>query len=365
MNLTEFKRSQLEHLAQHREGLRVSPRLKWLFFEITNQCNLHCKHCGSNCSSQGQLLTIDQIKNTLSSLKSEKPMICLTGGEPMLHPNFFEIADCVSSMGFSWGMTTNGTLIDKEAVLKLKQAGMSTISVSLDGMEESHDSLRQQKGAWRRAIRGLTALQEVGYMPQVTTVLHQENFDELETLYSFLNEKIKITNWRPINVEPIGRACESDSLMLKPKQFADLISFILKKRFDANCNMNITFGCSHYLGVEYERMVRDHYFLCGAGIYNASIRSNGDICACLDIENIPELVQGNIEKDDFLHVWVNKFQSFRTDRTSDCLKCIECPERFICGGDSAHTWDYKEKKPLLCYQDYCSYLNYDDLKEIR
>ncbi len=269
----------------------------------------------------------------------------------MLHPDFFEISKCIIDMGFSWGMTTNATLIDDTAAHKLKEAGMSTVSVSLDGMEESHDSLRQHKGAWRLALQGIQALQNAGLDPQVTTVLHQQNFHDLEPLYSLLCE-MGITSWRPINVEPIGRACESHDLMLDPEQFVYLLSYIRNKRFDRSCSMEVTFGCSHYLGTVYERMVRDHYFLCGAGILTASVRSNGDICACLDIENRPELVQGNIRTDRFMDVWRDRFQIFRRDRTADCSRCVDCSERFLCGGDSMHTWDCENNAPLLCYQDY-------------
>jgi radical SAM protein with 4Fe4S-binding SPASM domain len=228
---------------------------------------------------------------------------------------------------------------------------MSTVSVSLDGMEESHDSLRRRKGAWRLAVRGIKALQKAGFTPQVTTVLHQGNIEDLNSLYELLCE-LGITSWRPINVEPIGRACESGDLLLTPEQFWQLLSFIRDKRFDNNCHMEVTFGCSHYLGVGYERMIRDHYFMCGAGILTASVRSNGDICACLDIENRPDLVQGNIKTDDFYDVWENGFHVFRRDRTAGCSDCINCSERFICGGDSTHTWDFDADKPLLCYKDY-------------
>ena len=278
-------------------------------------------------------------------------MICLTGGEPMMHPDFFDIAQCVNSMGFAWGMTTN----DDEVARRLRQTGMATVSVSLDGMETAHDELRQRRGAWKLALRGLRALQKAGFRPQITTVLHQGNFGELKPLYELLSE-MKITSWRPINVEPIGRACEAGDMLLSHEQFADLLAYIREKRFDHSCDMGVTFGCSHYLGVEYERMVRDHYFLCGAGILTASVRSNGDICACLDVENRPELVQGNIRTDDFMDVWLHRFQAFRRDRTADCSRCTGCPERFICGGDAAHTWDYEHDRPLLCFKDYGNYL---------
>ncbi len=351
MSVTDLKRSQLEAVARHRDSLRVTPHLRWLFFEITDRCNLNCRHCGSNCTAAGQALAVSDIERTLSSIHTDKPMICLTGGEPMLHPEIFAIAERITAMGFQWGMTTNTTLINDETASKLRAAGMATVSVSLDGMEKTHDDLRQHKGAWQLALRGISALQNAGFEPQITTVLHRGNIGELETLYDLLRE-MGIKSWRPINVEPIGRACESGDMMLSNEQFAGLLGYIREKRFDPKCDMEVTFGCSHYLGTDYERMVRDHYFMCGAGILTASVRSNGDICACLDVENRPELIQGNIKTDDFMDVWNGRFRDFRRDRTEDCSKCLECTERYVCGGDSTHTWDFENNRPLLCYKDY-------------
>ncbi len=345
----ELKRSQLEAVASHRDRLRESPHLRWLFFEITDRCNLECRHCGSSCTAEGRYLTAGDVVRTLETIGEDKPVICLTGGEPMLHPDFFAIAERIRDMGFAWGMTTNATLVDDEAARRLRQAGMATVSVSLDGMEETHDRLRQRRGAWRSALRGIRALQNAGFSPQVTTVLHRDNYDELDPLYELLC-KTGITSWRPINVEPIGRACEAGDMMLSSQQFAGLLAYIKEKRFDPDCDMEVTFGCSHYLGAADERMVRDHYFLCGAGILTASVRSNGDICACLDVENRPELVQGNIRTDDFMDVWNSRFREFRRDRTEDCSLCRECPERRVCGGDSTHTWDFDNSRPLLCYK---------------
>ncbi len=355
VNTNELKRSQLEKLAEYRDGLRKSPHLRWVFFEITSRCNLSCRHCGSSCTSEGDVLSKGDIEAVLKQLDPRKTMLCLTGGEPLMHPSFFELAELVHSMGFSWGMTTNATLIDEVTAKRLKELGMATISVSLDGMEDSHDSLRSRRGAWRRAVKGIKALQEAGIKPMVTTVLHSGNFGELNVLYSFLAE-LGIEEWRPINVEPIGRACESSELMLTAEEFASLLLFIRNKRFDRECRMKVTFGCSHYLGVQMERMVRDNYFMCGAGIIVASVRCNGDICACLDVANRPELVQGNIRTDDFMDVWYNRFEAFRRDRTVDCEKCRECSERLVCGADSAHTWDYESNQPLLCYRDYAQEL---------
>lgn len=349
--MIEFKRKQMEHLAQHRDELRKEPKLCWLFFELTTRCNLHCRHCGSNCSNTGEALSKQDVLKTLSDIRNKKPMICLTGGEPLMHPNFFDIANAVKNENLLWGMTTNATLIGKSEAHRLKEAGLSTVSVSLDGLPEEHDAFRQVKGAWKKAVEGIKHLQDVGYLPQVTTVFHSGNIDKLDEIYNMLC-KLNITSWRPINVEPIGRACESKNMLLDPEAFQRLITFIHAKRFDPECRMTITYGCSHYLGLETERMVRNHYFLCGAGITGASIRSNGDICACLDIENRPELVQGNIHRDHFLDVWNTHFEAFRCDRTADSPVCSSCSERYICGGDSTHTWDFDHRRPLLCGRDY-------------
>ena len=349
----QHKREQLEKLSQYRDRLRRFPDLQWLFFELTDRCNLHCGHCGSRCGSEGVFLSYDDVVDTIKSLPDTHTMICLTGGEPLLHPCFFDIARAVRDCGFHWGMTTNGTLIDKSKAKALRDVHMGTVSVSIDGMEASHDRLRKVPGAWKRAVYGIRCLQDQGFDPQVTTVVHTGNIDELETVYSFLAD-MGISSWRPINVEPIGRACESGHMMLSPGQFRQLIGFIQEKRYDSSCLMDVTFGCSHYLGVENERMVRNNYFMCGAGLLVASVRSNGDICACLDVENTPSLVQGNIHRDRFTDVWNSGFQAFRTDRTGKCRTCSLCEDRWICGGDSAHTWDWKNQEPLLCGKNFLS-----------
>ena len=131
----QLKRAQLETVAGHRSRLRTMPHLRWLFFEITNCCNLSCRHCGSNYVSDGVQLKTEDVARTLDAVRSERPVICLTGGEPMLHPDLYQIAECVRERGALWGMTTNATLIDDTAAARLRETGLTTVSVSLDGLE--------------------------------------------------------------------------------------------------------------------------------------------------------------------------------------------------------------------------------------
>ena len=127
-----------------------------------------------------------------------------------------------------------------------------------------------------------------------------------------------------------------------------LYDFIRNKRFDPANEMEVATSCSHFLGLEYEREVRDFYFQCGAGTRIASIMANGDIGACLDIEHRTELIQGNAYQDDFMTVWESRYECFRQDRTNKSEVCADCENRKICMGSAAHTWDFVNNEPNYC-----------------
>ena len=146
----------------------------------------------------------------------------------------------------------------------------------------------------------------------------------------------------------MGRAKEHAELMLTAEDYRYLFDFIRSKRREG---FHVIYGCSHYLGLEYEREVRDWYFMCNAGISVASIRSNGDIVACLDIEPRPEFVQGNILTHRFKDVWEKEFKNFRhdlSDRNETCKNCDSCA---FCHGGSFHSWDFDQNRPLICFKD--------------
>ena len=226
---------------------------------------------------------------------------------------------------------------------------MTTVSVSIDGLPETHDSFRQTPGAYERAMRGINALLSEGGFEavQVTTVVHHKNIGELDRLYEIMCG-LDIDSWRVINMEPMGRALCHPELMMTPEDYRRLFSFIREKRQEG---MPVEYGCSHYLGMDYEHEVREWYFLCSAGIYVASIMANGDIAACLDIERRPELIQGNILRDDFTEVWKHGFQVFRKPLSDRNSTCRACPEKDFCAGDAHHSWNYDEDRPRLCFRD--------------
>lgn len=355
MNPAQVKIIHMRQLAEYRRSIIGAPPLKNLFLELTLRCNERCIHCGSRCGEHDRVneLSKEQYRKILDDVKRDfgvkQVELDITGGEPLLRRDFFDIMSYANSLGFRWGMTSNATLINDDIAHGLHECGMKTISVSIDGLESTHDSLRGVNGAFSGAMRGIDALIRHGGFQsiQVTTVVNHRNFSELDELFDMLC-KIDIDSWRVINIEPIGRALDSPDLMLTKDEYRQMFDFIREKRLQG---YPLTYGCSHYLGTEYERQVRQWYFLCNAGIYTASIASNGDILACLDIERRPELVQGNILRDSLKEIWQNKFKIFRGDLSDLNEKCRACDSCEFCHGGAHHSWDYDLNEQRVCFKD--------------
>lgn len=162
-------------------------------------------------------------------------------------------------------------------------------------------------------------------------------------------KELKVVSWRVINVDPIGRAKNNNDILLDKDDYKYLFNFIKEKR-EENL-MNVEYGCSHYLGIDLEKEIRDTYFLCTAGLYVASILSNGDIFICPDVERRKEFIQGNIKTDNFVDVWENRFKIFRTENRTKCSKCEKCSNWKYCLGDSFHTFNFDEGRPNFCIKD--------------
>lgn len=354
MDVIEIKTAHMRHLAEYRRSIIDAPPLKNLFLELTLRCNEHCLHCGSRCGEHDSPaeLTSDQYKRILDQVKRDfgdhLPEIDVTGGEPLLRSDFYEIMGYANSLGFRWGMTSNATLIDREAARMLYECGMKTISVSIDGPENTHDTLRGRKGAFAAAMNGINALIAHGGFGhiQITTVINHRNINELSEMFDMLSD-VNVDSWRVINIEPIGRANDHPDLMLTDDEYRRMFDFIRDKRREG---YPVTYGCSHFLGAEYEREVRKWYFLCNAGIYTASILANGDIAACLDIERRPELIQGNILRDNLRDVWRDGFKTFRRDLSERNKKCRSCEHCEFCHGGAHHSWDYDRNEQRICFK---------------
>ena len=116
----------------------------------------------------------------------------------------------------------------------------------------------------------------------------------------------------------------------------------------------VTYGCSNYLGPNYESRVRAGNFICMPGLVIGSILSDGNIFVCPNVSKRPELMQGNIKTDNFVDVWENRFQFFRDENRAASPKCLACYHWKYCLGGSLHTWNFDTREQEFCMKDKLS-----------
>jgi len=350
-----FKEGELKLWQKYCDSLREKHPFSYLFWECTIKCNLSCKHCGSSCGPElnnNNELSFEEIKKAFFDIAQDfdakKIMVAVTGGEPLLRRDIFEVMEYASNLGFKWGMVTNGTLIDSNIIDKLARAGMSTISVSLDGLEKSHNWLRGRPDTFKKTIRALKLLKDSNQFKVVEaiTCVNQLNISELEQIYR-LCEELNLDAWRLFIISPIGRAAQTSELFLNGKQLRYVLEFIKNKRRE-NRKMKVDFCDEGFLGTEYEGSVRDQLFQCWAGITVGSILYNGDIAACPILPR-EHLKQGNIKQDKFADIWNTKFGIFRDRNWRKVDQCQECAQWDFCQGNSLHLWDFNKRKLTLCH----------------
>jgi radical SAM enzyme (rSAM/lipoprotein system) len=325
--------------------------LSYLFWECTTRCNLHCRHCGSDCGVAKRELDMP-LEDFLAALDTiptgERPkdfVVVLTGGEPLLRPDLDAAGRAFRERGLGWGLVSNGWFYDEAMQERLLRAGLGALTISLDGLQESHDWMRGRPGSYERALRaiGLCA-QEPRLTSDVVTCVNRRNFPELPDIHRVL-EGLGVKQWRLFTIIPIGRAAQDPDMRLDPGQLRALMEFIASKRKEGG-PMKVTFSCEGFLG-PFEEKVRDNRFFCRAGVNIASVLIDGRICACPNIDR-DRFSQGNIYKDNLYEVWEHRFQPFRCHdwaRRSD--PCKSCRQWKNCLGGGMHNWHGSDAPSLL------------------
>ena len=354
MKIYKYGRMKLANMA--RLALMRRPKLKSLYWECTLRCNAKCKHCFSNADGGNQPaeLTTFEIKDQLRKIAQRYRVndiaFSVLGGEPLLRKDIFDVMGYAHALGYSWGMATNGTLIDSKAIQLMKETGMTTIAISLDGVRETHDNFRGVSGCYDKALESTRMLADAGFLDQIqiTTVFSKENLNQMQEIY----ETIKSSGanlWQIVSVEPVGRASQNKDLLLDISDYKILFDFIKKIRKERK--LRVAYGHSHFLEIDYEFDVRDNCFTCQTGIAVAGILHNGDVFACPSVPRLPHLIQGNIRERDFCDIWENEFKLFRDENRTSCLKCKECEDWQFCYGGSFHTWNHEENKQNVCLKE--------------
>jgi len=326
--------------------------LNYLFWECTWRCNLKCLHCGSDCKAHSSFpdMPFEDFLNAVIPLKKQYPdnpiLVAIMGGEPLLRHDLAECGKKLRNNGFRWGIVTNGYIYDEAMHARLISAGMGSITVSLDGLEENHNWLRNNPKSFERAIRALALIVSYPRLNyDVVTCVHGKNLSELPLLKEFLISQ-NIKNWRIFTVAPIGRAAENPELMLSNEQALQLMNFIAATRKN-DPRINLYFSCESYVG-PLEKQVRDSYFFCRAGINIGSVLIDGSISACPNIDRC--FVQGNIYKDDLVDIWENRFNVMRNRSWCKTGICKNCKSFRQCNGGAMHLWNEKQDCIMNCLE---------------
>lgn len=333
---------------------RKSHPLKIIFLETTLRCNLSCKHCGLSCgeSLRGKEISAATIKKALKniadSMDAKKIFIGFTGGEPLLRGDIFEIAKYINELGFSWGLVTNGLLVNEENIQMMKESGMSTVAVSLDGLEENHNWIRNNPKSFDKATDALRLFKKANFLNTVEAItsVSPRTLKELDKIYELVLS-LGLDQWRIMPIAPVGRAGKDDlNLCLSPEEMIYVLEYIKNKRKQKK--IKVTFNEMWFCGPEYEYDIRGHGFFCPAGVHSLAILSNGDISGCPLVEG---LVEGNIAKDNVVELWDKKFKKYRDISWKKVGKCKECDWFELCNGEGMHLW----KKPYKEVES-CNYL---------
>jgi Predicted Fe-S oxidoreductases len=323
--------------------------LRQLFWECTLRCNLHCRHCGSDCKKtalqddmplQDFLSTIDTIA---PHINPAEVCIIITGGEPLMRNDIESCGLALYKKGFPWGMVSNGLALTRKRLDGLLASGLHSITISLDGFAEEHNWMRGHPESFIKAtnaIKMIASEKELSW--DVVTCVNRKNYKDLDAFKNYMIS-IGVRDWRIFTVFPVGRAAEYPELQLTDEEFTGLMEFIKKARKERK--IHVSYACEGFLG-KYEGEVRDNFYACGAGVSVASILIDGSISACPSIRS--NYCQGNIYHDDFMDVWNNNFEDFRNRGWMKKDQCAACKLFRYCEGNGMHLRD-NEGKLILCH----------------
>lgn len=323
--------------------------LKQLFWECTLRCNLHCKHCGSDCRTTASFQDMPAsdflrvIDNITPHVDTHKVMIIFTGGEPLMRDDLEQIGFELNKREYPWGIVSNGLFLTPERFKSLLRAGLHSATISLDGMEDDHNWMRGHNKSFAKASEAIHMLANTSSIKfDVVTCVNGRNIYSLEQIKEYLIS-LGVRHWRLFTIFPVGRAAEHPEFQLSDNDLTKVMKFIEATRNEGK--INVSYGCEGFLG-KYEGKVRNNFYRCNAGIKVASILADGSISACPSIRY--KFNQGNIYKDDFWNVWESRYEPFRNRQWAKSGICADCSMYRYCEGNGMHLHD-EDGKLMLCH----------------
>jgi radical SAM protein with 4Fe4S-binding SPASM domain len=316
-------------------------------WNVTLKCNLKCAHCYINAAETelADELSTDAAKMLIHQITEvSKPLLILSGGEPLLRDDIYEIIRYGVDRGLRMGMGSNGMLIDDEVTRRLEEAGMGTVAISLDSsIPERHDEFRGVKGCWEHAVDAIKSLKKSRVEVQVNSTVTPQNYDEVDDIMA-LAQDLGVENFHLFFLVPTGRGTDIEDIT--PRMYEEMIASTLAKI--QKYKLNVKPSCApQFMRVAKEQQVDMSRWVrgCMAGLYYCRIYPSGEVTPC---PYLP-LNLGNIRERSFKDIWFNS-EVFKALRDFDRLKgkCGLCEHREICGGCRARAYGVTAEQMDFC-----------------
>lgn len=351
--------------------------LRMIAWEVTRSCNLACVHCRASalCEPYPGELDTEGCKKLLDEIVAfSKPVIILTGGEPLLRPDIFEIADYGNKKGLRMVMATNGTLVTEEIASKLIDVGIMRVSISIDGLNaESHDKFRKVPGAFAGTMVGIEAMNKAGLEFQINTTITKANLDQIKGIFD-LTVSLGAVAHHIFLLVPTGRGKDMADQEIAPADYEKTLNWFYEESLRAPIQLKAT--CApHYFRIYHQRkgpaqeaakpVVRDtgedshspgmgalHAMTrgCMGGSSFCFISHTGQVQPC----GYLELDCGQTKEEGFEDIWLNSsiFNNLR-DLNLYEGKCGRCEFTRVCGGCRARAYEITGN--YLAEEPYCIY----------
>jgi radical SAM protein with 4Fe4S-binding SPASM domain len=315
---------------------------RYVVWELTLQCDLACRHCGSRAGkARDRELNVDECLEIVDQLADMGTrQIVFIGGEAYLFKPWLRVVEAAANKGIGVTMTTGGRQVGAALAQAAADHGMSSVSVSIDGLRETHDTLRNLKGSWEAAIAALGHVRAAGMQPHANTQWNKLNLPEVEALGEVLL-LAGVQSWQVQITGAMGRAADEPDWLLQPPDMLELVPRLaaFAKRAKAhNCRVEAANNLG-YFG-PYEHILREaHWQGCSAGAYVLGIEANGDVKGCPSLPSGP-YVGANLRDVPLAQIWKHNAKlAFARDRTTDELWgfCKSCYYADICKGGCSWT----------------------------
>jgi radical SAM additional 4Fe4S-binding domain len=327
-----------------------------VFWNVTNLCNLSCRHCYSQSGPQdrrgGELTTTEALGLIDDLAGMGVPLILFTGGEPLMREDIWDLADYAALKGIKTALSTNGTLITAETAGKIRKCGIEYAGISLDGAcAETHDRFRNSPGSFRRSIAAFAHCREAGVRCGVRVTLTRENRDELEPLID-LALTLGASRFCLYWLVPCGRGRDAyERLQLGSEEVTGALDSLYRKAKETGPD------AMEYLTVDApqdgihllrsmerdgspdledaEKLLKSLKGGCSAGDRVANIDPAGNVYPC-QFARSPDFLTGNIRERRFSRIWADDshpvLARFRSKNPSIGGKCRDCGYFHLCGG---------------------------------